>query len=143
VPRHLPLYSWPPGRWRRISTASQRRLAVVSGGTLGTLGRSAVSDGTTTPGTWPWATFAVNLIGTLILGWLLARLLRSGRPMRLIIPFLGIGVLGGFTTFGAFAYETWELTVAGRWPMAALYVLASVALGLGVAVAGSRLAEVR
>lgn len=127
--------------WRRIPASWQPRLAVVVGGAIGTLGRWGVSEGLTASGDWPWATFVVNLIGAFALAWILARLLRSARPLRVAIPFLGIGVLGGFTTFSAFAHETWDLMAAGSWVTAAFYAVASVTLGLGLAVAGTRLAE--
>jgi fluoride exporter len=100
-----------------------------------------VSEGLATSGEWPWATFVVNLTGAFALAWILARLLRSARPLRVTIPFLGIGVLGGFTTFSAFAHETWDLMAAGSWATAAAYAAASVAFGLGLAAVGTRLAE--
>jgi fluoride exporter len=79
---------------------------------------------------FPWATLAVNLIGSfamgLLAGWL-ARQGGSGEGWRL---FLGVGVLGGFTTFSAFSLEIVTLAQRGAIGMAALYISASLAGGL-------------
>ncbi len=56
-------------------------------------------------GDWPWATFAVNLLGGFAMGMLAAHLMKGnvGETTRL---FVGIGILGGFTTFSAFSLES-------------------------------------
>jgi fluoride exporter len=71
----------------------------------------------------PWATLAVNLIGGLAMGLLIGSLAPEGENWRL---FAGVGVLGGFTTFSAFGLESWGMIERGQFPMAALYVTASV-----------------
>jgi fluoride exporter len=71
----------------------------------------------------PWATLAVNLIGGLAMGLLIGILPRDGESWRL---FAGVGVLGGFTTFSAFGLDSWGMIERGAYPMAALYVTASV-----------------
>ena len=71
----------------------------------------------------PWATFAVNLVGGLAMGLLIGSLGRESESWRL---FAGVGVLGGFTTFSAFGLESWGMISRGQYPMAALYVTASV-----------------
>ena len=71
----------------------------------------------------PWATLAVNLIGGLAMGLLIGSLARDSESWRL---FAGVGVLGGFTTFSAFGLESWGMIERGAYPMAALYVTASV-----------------
>lgn len=71
----------------------------------------------------PWATLAVNLIGGLAMGMLVGTLARDSESWRL---FAGVGVLGGFTTFSAFGLESWGMIERGQFPMAALYVTASV-----------------
>jgi fluoride exporter len=85
---------------------------------------------------WPWATFAVNLVGGFAMGLLVAHVLKGnvGENLRL---FVGVGVLGGFTTFSAFSLESWTLIERGSWLLAAAYILASVigsilALGAGI-----------
>jgi CrcB protein len=93
---------------------------------------------------YPWGTLAVNLLGGLAMGLLagnLARLGQGAEPWRLL---LGVGVLGGFTTFSAFSLETLTMIERGEWGVALGYVLASVigsvaalALGLGMARASA------
>lgn len=114
---------------------------VMGGGAVGAglryqLGRFA---GHMAPGaTWPWATFAANLIGGfamgLLAGWLARASPISGEPVRLL---LGVGVLGGFTTFSAFSLETLLMIQRGQGLTALSYALASVigavaALALGL-----------
>jgi CrcB protein len=111
-------------------------LAVVAaGGALGSIARYGIdvalphgrSD-------LPVATLLINVTGSLLLGLLVA-----ARPhARWLRPFLGTGVLGGFTTFSAFSLETDRLLA--RTPgVAAGYVALSLALGLGAAAVGLRL----
>jgi fluoride exporter len=90
---------------------------------------------------FPWGTFLVNLIGGfaagLLLGWLLARGAQAD-PWRL---FLGVGLLGGFTTFSAFSAETAYMLERGQLSLAALYIVASVAGALALLFAGLWLAR--
>lgn len=89
---------------------------------------------------YPWGTLAVNLIGGFLMGLLaggLVRLGESGEQWRLL---LGVGVLGGFTTFSAFSLDVMNMLERGDWIAGLGYVLASVigavaALALGLAVA--------
>lgn len=79
---------------------------------------------------FPWSTFAVNVLGCLVIGLLsglAGRFDAFGHGTRL---FLFTGLLGGFTTFSAFGLETIFLTRRGEWFFAALYVGASVVLCL-------------
>ncbi|NYT40557.1 fluoride efflux transporter CrcB [Sphingomonas sp. R-74633] len=81
---------------------------------------------------YPWGTLAVNLIGGFLMGLLagtLARLGQGGEQWRLL---LGVGVLGGFTTFSAFTLDLMNMVERGDWGMGLAYVLASV---LGSALA--------
>lgn len=120
--------------------------AVAVGGAAGALARAGIS--TLVPHTdtaaWPWATFATNLLGCLVLGvvldwvdsrhgaWTLAR----PRWARLARPLLASGVLGGFTTFSTFSVETYGLMRSGAAVSALLYAVASVVLGLALVVTG-------
>jgi CrcB protein len=93
---------------------------------------------------FPYGTWIVNLLGGLLMGVLagvIARTPIEGEPLRL---FLGVGVLGGFTTFSAFSLETFNMLSRGEYVMASAYAVSSVAgsvmflilgLGLGRAVA--------
>jgi fluoride exporter len=77
---------------------------------------------------FPWGTWLVNLLGGLLMGILAGTLVRytqsQGEPLRL---FLGVGVLGGFTTFSAFSLETANMLMRGQAVAAAAYAVSSVA----------------
>lgn len=113
-------------------------LLVALGGGLGAAGRYGVSLALPAkPGEWPWATFSINVLGSLLIGvlagWLSTRG-ESGEPWRL---FLGVGVLGGFTTFSAYSLETLRMVERGEWPMAIMYALGSVLAGLAAVAIGA------
>lgn len=86
---------------------------------------------------FPWATLAVNTIGSLVMGllagWLAFRGGAGGEQLRLL---LGVGLIGGFTTFSAFSLELVLLIERGQLGLAALYALLSVALGVSGLFAG-------
>ena len=83
---------------------------------------------------FPWGTLTVNGVGCFALGVLLAAVGRHGALPPELRLFLGIGVLGSFTTFSTFGHETFELLRHAEIGLALAYVLASVVLGvLGVA----------
>jgi fluoride exporter len=116
-------------------------LLVALGGGLGAAGRFGVSLAMPVRGdAWPWATFTINVTGSLLIGllagWLATRG-DAGEPWRL---FLGVGVLGGFTTFSAYSLETMRMIERNDWMGASLYSIGSMivgllAVGLGLAVA--------
>ena len=112
-------------------------LLAAVGGALGALARWAVSEavGGTPPG-WPWATLLVNLTGCLLIGVLLAVLLARFPRSALLRPFLAVGVLGGYTTYSAFAVEVVLLADAGAWAVAGGYLLASVLGGVACVALG-------
>ena len=102
-------------------------LLVMLGGALGAgarhlFGRAAL---TTLGPAFPWGTLGVNLIGGLLMGVLAGGLARTGgsESIRLL---LGVGVLGGFTTFSAFSLDTVTLIERGAPGLAAAYIGASV-----------------
>jgi fluoride exporter len=113
-------------------------LAVVSaGGALGSLGRWAVSHALPhAEGRVAWATSVENLSGALLLGLLMAVVLGVGSPGRYLRPFLGVGVLGGYTTFSAYMLDTRALLVAGHLPAALAYLLGTLLGGLAAVWAG-------
>jgi protein CrcB len=90
-------------------------------------------------GGFPWSTLAVNLAGCAALGVVLELLARLSAPHRLARPFLGTGLLGGFTTVSAYALETRTLLASGRPGPAAGYLAgASVLRGIEGYGASSR-----
>jgi fluoride exporter len=84
---------------------------------------------------WPWGTFTVNLLGGLAMGMLTALVLRSqaSEGTRLL---LGVGVLGGFTTFSAFSLEGFQMLQRGQMGLAIGYGAASVAGSIASLAAG-------
>lgn len=86
---------------------------------------------------WPWSTFAANVAGGLLMGALMGWLTHSGRgndhDLRLL---LGVGLLGGFTTFSAFSMEMALMVQRGEIWQSAVYAMLSVGLALGAVFAG-------
>lgn len=118
-------------------------LAVIAlGGGLGSLARYGLAQLWSTPaGGFPWATFVTNVLGSLALGALMVFVLEVWPPARYRRPFLGVGVLGGFTTFSTYMAETRGL-LAGHHPALAFgYLLGSLATGLAAVWAGAALAR--
>jgi CrcB protein len=102
-------------------------LLAAAGGALGAIGRAGVAElAPTTAGTFPWATLIVNVIGSVAIG--VASLRFS--PISDAWRFAVTGVIGGFTTFSAFANETRELLDADRPVIALVYVAATLTAGL-------------
>jgi CrcB protein len=90
---------------------------------------------------WPWGTFAVNLVGCLLIGaaggYALGRLFVDDAYRT----FAVIGLLGGMTTFSSFGFEAFALYRGGHAGLAGGYVVASVVLGLAAVWAGYQLAR--
>lgn len=100
---------------------------IAAGGALGGLARHAVSVAVPTAHDGlPWATLAANVSGSLLLGVLMVVLLERSRPRRYLRPFLGVGVLGGYTTFSTYAVEAVVLLDQGRVAAAAAYVVGTL-----------------
>ena len=87
-----------------------------------------------------WGTFAVNLLGCLLIGLLAVLFARHPNVSLAVQRFLTIGVCGGFTPFSTFSRDGLTLWQEGRLPAFALYVGGSVVAGLVAVAAGYRLA---
>jgi fluoride exporter len=88
---------------------------------------------------FPWATLAVNIAGSLLIGIIFAL---STRPEALSHNwklFLTTGICGGFTTFSAFSIENMELLQSGKYAIATVYIGASILLGIAAAFVGYQL----
>jgi CrcB protein len=80
-------------------------------------------------GSFPLATFLINITGSLLLGMVMASTMDQPAAATTRL-FLATGICGGFTTFSAFAYENITLMQAGKYDMAFLYILLSVLVSL-------------
>lgn len=131
----------PGGSTARPLHRSVPMLALVAaGGALGTGARYGLTFAwPVTTGSWPWATFTVNLVGAFALGFLLEALARRGEDVgrrRSLRVALGTGFLGAFTTYSSLAVETDLLVHAAAPVLAVTYALASVVAGVLAAAAG-------
>ncbi|MGC4798097.1 fluoride efflux transporter FluC [Micromonospora saelicesensis] len=109
--------------------------AIAAGGVLGALARAGLQHVVPHPSTgFPWATFTINTSGCLLIGVLMAVLGHVDGGPPLARPFLGVGVLGGFTTFSTYAVDVQQAIVVGA-PGTALAYLAATVVGALVAVA--------
>jgi fluoride exporter len=114
----------------RASQFEYRRLAAIyTGGVLGALARVGLAQATPHgPGGWPWGTFAVNMAGALLLGYVFARL-RDHPDDSLAHPFLTTGICGTLTTFSTMQLELFEMVDNGRLDIAAVYLAVTLAAG--------------
>lgn len=89
---------------------------------------------------FPWGTFSVNVVGSLILGVLTGAAL-SGTAGHTVQLLLGTGLCGALTTYSTFSYETLRLAESGARFFAAANVVVSIVAGLGAVFVGIALAE--
>ncbi|MBI3887383.1 MAG: fluoride efflux transporter CrcB [Opitutae bacterium] len=116
-------------------------LWIALGGGAGSVARALL--GYVFQARFPWATLFVNVAGSLLIGWLMARLgnvepADSARMQSLLV----VGFCGGFTTFSTFSWQTLDQMMKGQWAAAAANVLLSVALCLLAVWLGYRLGRV-
>jgi CrcB protein len=121
--------------------------AVALGGVLGAEVRYGVGLALPHgPSAFPWSTLLINASGCLLIGVLMVVITELVTPHRLARPLLGVGVLGGYTTFSSATVDTLTLAVAGRPWVAAGYSVATALLAVvacAVGVGGTRLAAGR
>lgn len=114
-------------------------IAISAGGVAGALARHGLSVAFPAPsGGFPWATWGINVGGCLLIGVLTAWLAATAAPAW-VRPLLGIGFLGGFTTFSTYAVESLLLTRSGHPYLALVYVTATLIGALAAVYTGSRL----
>jgi CrcB protein len=107
----------------------RKLLAIYAGGVVGALIRVGLAEvASTGPGQWPWATFAVNMVGALLLGYFFA-LFRERPEESLRHPFLATGICGTLTTFSTLQLELYEMVDGGYPGLAAAYCAVTVAAG--------------
>ena len=112
-------------------------LLVDLGGGLGAAGRYGVSlAAPARVGEWPFATFTINVAGSLLIGILGGWLATKGEASEQLRLLLGVGILGGFTTFSAFSLETMRMIERNDWLGASTYSIGSVLAGLAAVAIG-------
>lgn len=105
-------------------------LAIACGGALGALARVGLAQAFPTgAGSWPWATFAVNMAGALMIGYFVTRLQERLPVSTLRRPLLGTGLCGALTTFSTVQIELLRMVDQDRIGLAAGYLAASVVGG--------------
>jgi CrcB protein len=114
-----------------LPRADRREVAAIFvGGALGTLARAALAAGFPHSATsWPWPTFAVNIVAAFLLGYFVTRLQERLPLSSYRRPLLGTGLCGGLSTFSTMQLEIVKMLDAHAWGLAAGYAAASIAAG--------------
>jgi fluoride exporter len=122
----------------RITGVSWLVLAVIAaGGAVGATARFELAAAFShAPDGFPWATFGTNVSGCLLIGALMVLVTDVWPGHRLLRPFLGVGVLGGFTTFSTYVVETQQALTAGAPRLALLYLSGTLIAALVAVFAG-------
>jgi CrcB protein len=89
---------------------------------------------------FPWGTFSVNVVGSLVLGVTVAAVAELGSPPW-VLAFVGTGVCGALTTFSTFGYESVRLLQQGSVQVAVANSVASIVVGLGACAGGFAVAS--
>lgn len=127
---------------RSIRTRWDILLVIAVGGAFGSLLRWLLGQLVSAPrGEFAWATFLENVSGAFAMGVLIVFLIDVWPPSRYLRPFLGVGVLGGYTTFSTYVLDAGEIMLAGRPLVAAGYIFSTLILGLSAVWAGMALAR--
>lgn len=114
--------------------------AIFAGGFVGAVARGLLARAwAADPGRWPWATFAVNVAGAFLLGYLVTRLQERLPLSAYRRPLAGTGLCGALTTFSTMQLELLRMLDAGRVGLATGYAAASVMCGLGAVFLASAL----
>lgn len=115
-------------------------VAIFAGGFIGAVGRSALEQIIATPPDhWPWATFAVNMLAALLLGFVATSLHGREPAPHYRRAFLAIGICGALSTFSTMMLELLRMIDAGDWTLALGYTAASLAGGYAAVVLASGL----
>jgi CrcB protein len=105
-------------------------IAIFIGGALGALLRAGLGELDPDPApAWPWTTFAINVAGAFLLGYLVTRLQERLPLTSYVRPFVGTGFCGALTTFSTMQLELLKMIDAHRYALAAGYASASVVAG--------------
>ena len=115
--------------------------AIAVGGMIGAIARYALGVALPhRPSEFAWSTFLINVSGCLLIGVLMVLITEAWAAPRLVRPFLGVGVLGGYTTFSTYAVDVQQAVAAGHPRTGLLYLAATpvaalLAVYVGIIVA--------
>lgn len=121
-----------PAQRRELADGQAPVLAAVAiGGALGAAARYGASLlWPTAAGTFPWTTLLVNVTGCAVIGVFMVLITDVWTVHRLVRPFFGTGVLGGFTTFSTYAVDTQHLIASGEAGTGLAHLAATVVAAL-------------
>ena len=118
--------------------------AIAVGGALGTLPRYGMERAVVpAPHGFPWATWLVNVVGSFLLGAVVTLVVERRPRDRYLRPLVAVGFCGGFTTFSTLAVEVDQRIQHGDGALAVVYLVATLAAGLGAALVGITVARGR
>jgi CrcB protein len=118
-------------------------ILVAAGGAVGSVARYSASAAVNrlAQSPFPWGTLFVNIVGSFLIGFIMILLMKAGDWRENYRLFLVTGIMGGFTTFSSFSWETWKLLEEGRLPLAAANICMSLGICLLATIAGFMLAK--
>ncbi|MFC3493024.1 fluoride efflux transporter FluC [Glycomyces rhizosphaerae] len=127
----------PPLRQMLRAVSVPALVAVSLGGAIGALARYGLTVAfPTSPGSFDLATFIANTVGGLLIGALMVVVTEVAPGLRMIRPFFGVGILGGFTTFSTYIVDIGHAANAGTTLLAVVYAFATMAAALLAAALG-------
>jgi fluoride exporter len=128
-------------RAARLPALDRQELAAIfAGGFVGTIARGALAQSVVAgAGSWPWATFVVNVLGAFLLGYFITRLQERLPPSLYGRAFLGTGLCGALSTFATMMVELLRMIEGAHWTLAAGYAAASVGCGLAAVFLSTKL----
>lgn len=127
----------PPLRHALRSASVPALAAVAVGGAIGALARYGLTVAfPASPGIFPLATFTANTLGGLLIGVLMITVTEVAPGLGRIRPFVGVGILGGFTTFSTYILDIGRAADAGAAALAVVYAFATMAAALLAAALG-------
>jgi fluoride exporter len=112
---------------QRAELSATLLAVIAAGGALGAVARYGLSElFPRAPGTWPLATWLANISGCLLIGVLMVLVTEVWPNQRYLRPFLGVGVLGGYTTFSTAMVDVRHLVSEGAPALGLLYLFGTV-----------------